>query len=203
MEEGRHGSDLQGPPSSSTAHPARRFLSPVNAGSSGHWEARATTAAETWSRDPSPTSPRSRSRPLGARLRAPRRTLGLLGGRPSRRLAEQVQMPAGEEPSPNHVQRLSRPLERRDLDGEDLVVALVPEIRLLESGGDEPRLARMGLVSLCAIAIILGERSTPVIRPPSRRSHTSATATPCPHPTSRMRSSGATSRTSNRPERPG
>ena len=49
---------------------------------------------------------------------------------------------------------------------------------------------------LAASSIIFGDRSTAVIRPPSSRSQTSETATPCPHPTSRMRSPGATRRAS-------
>jgi hypothetical protein len=45
---------------------------------------------------------------------------------------------------------------------------------------------------LLAIAIIFCDLSIAVIRPRSSRSQTSETATPCPQPTSRMRSSGAT-----------
>src|SRR5438045_9744307 len=48
----------------------------------------------------------------------------------------------------------------------------------------------------CASSIIFGDRSIAVIWPPPSCSQTSETATPCPHPTSRIRSSAATSRIS-------
>jgi hypothetical protein len=38
-------------------------------------------------------------------------------------------------------------VERRDVDSEDLVVDLVPEVRLLEAGRDEPGLVRPVSVS--------------------------------------------------------
>ena len=71
----------------------------------------------------------------------------LLGRLPSWSLAEEVEAPAGSEPSPNCVQRLSRLLERGDVNREDPVVDLVLEIGLLDAGGDETRLVRMGAVS--------------------------------------------------------
>jgi hypothetical protein len=73
--------------------------------------------------------------------------LRLLGCLPSGRL-EQVQAPAGGEPSPDDVQRLSRLVECRDVDRKGLVVDLVPEIGLLEAGRDEPCLIPRGLGSV-------------------------------------------------------
>jgi hypothetical protein len=118
------------------------------------------------------------------------------GRLPSRRLAEQVEAPAEGEAATNGVQRRAWLMQRGDVDSEDLVVDLVVELGALDVAAMNRAFSAWARFRLVAISIIFGERSTAVIRPSSSRSQTRETATPCPHPTSRMRSSGPTSRTS-------
>jgi len=100
---------------------------------------------------------------------------------------------------PDDPQRLLRlKPEGRDVEGEDLVESLVPEVRLLERGRLQhgPASRDVLAVPTRAISIIFFERSIAVIRPLVSRSQTSDTATPCPQPTSSTRSAGSSARVS-------
>ena len=111
---------------------------------------------------------------------------------------EEIDRSIGGEMLPDDPQRLLRlKPEGRDVESEDLVESLVPEVRLLERAALSTALPPASSRFLrAAISIIFFERSIAVIRPLVSRSQTSDTATPCPQPTSSTRSAGSSARVS-------
>lgn len=67
---------------------------------------------------------------------------------PPRGSAEEVERPAGRQAVTHDLERLAWLMERRDVDGEGLVVRLVTEVGVLDAGRDEACPMATGAVSV-------------------------------------------------------